>query len=856
MSEKLRTAWRALSSPFVNEELYRRSLGGGHAEMATVARYLRIPVADRPLLSFYFDPYFYISENPEAGGDGEDPLVHFLDRGFASLRSPHPLIDLTFITSQDAHALGAPPRMDLLLDLLDYDLAAPSPYLDREFYRAQLGASAPEQGLLNHFITKGVWAQRLPSSWLDPVWYADRNPDSPQDPYGALRHFVMVGDREARPAGPKFDGKLYWQRYPDVAEAGVAPLRHFVTQGHREGRQAAMETAAPLPQATARQAPVPLARPVDAQSLAADHASMQVHFGRAGNAGAFLGAGWAEAEDGFIWAIGDQSDLTIRAFHPGMDITLELDLWPHVNPVTLPQQRLSVTANGIEIGSIAVTQEGRIAFPIPARIWPRHQPLVLTLHHPDSARPSDLGDSIDTRLLAVAVRSLRLSGNHAAGASQTRLSRPGRRPIDLIFLEDAHVAEGVPANFKSAANYIQVSPLVKHAVFSSIRGLFRHRRPADLGDHPGYLVLGLFGGPDAWNGKAGEPALQHVVPGLRDLLRQHTRLDLLLDYSWEGGTSASVLDGFDETVRNLDIDPARITFLVSNAGLVSRHAIHLASRPAAPPYRIIGLDFVLAFSGAEAAHRHVLDTANALPTMASLEARRGVPRSFKLLSLNRRPRWHRFMLAMMLRDLGLQNQAAVSMPSQAYQGDWVSEAHLIDSYGSQMTPALWQSLSRQRDATLESLPWILDKNMDRTGHTSQYAYDRQAGIPYEDSYLNVVTESYFEGHPLDVFITEKTCKAMLGLQPFVMFGHRGTLARLAHLGFAPCFGGMLDGHDLLDDGPRLDALYQTLAQIAGWSMQDIHALYHDEVPTLAHNRQHLLEMPGRIGRALYDALDR
>ncbi len=265
-------AWRALASPFVEEDLYRRTLGGGRADMATIARYLSVPLAQRPLLSFYFDPFFYLTENPEVAETGVDPLVHFIDTGFAALRSPHPLIDLSFITSRDVHMLGQPPRMEALIDLLDYDLAAPSPYFDLEFYSTQLGGNVPPQGLLRHFLRQGVWAQRLPNPWLDPVWYADRNPDSPNDPYGALRHFIMRGDPSARPGGPRFDGALYWKRYPDVAEANAPPLRHYLTQGHHEGRQAAQETERPA--APAMQEPAGEIA-VDAARLTAADASMR-----------------------------------------------------------------------------------------------------------------------------------------------------------------------------------------------------------------------------------------------------------------------------------------------------------------------------------------------------------------------------------------------------------------------------------------------------------------------------------------------------------------------------------------------------------------------------------------------------
>lgn len=268
----LMRAHRALCSAFVDEELFRRALGAGRSDLGTFARYLAVPVDQRPLLSYYFDPFFYLVADPSLHERGEDPLLHFLETGIAEQRSPHPLIDLRYILGNDAMALGDPPSPGQLVDLLDYDLASPSPYFDPRFYQEQLGPNAPASGMLRHFLTQGLWSHRLPNAWLDPMWYADRNADSPNEPYGALRHFVMVGDAEGRAAGPNFDGRLYWQRYPDVAEARVPPLRHYLTQGRTEGRQAALETRAP---AIAPAPLVGLPLPTDPAEALARHAALR-----------------------------------------------------------------------------------------------------------------------------------------------------------------------------------------------------------------------------------------------------------------------------------------------------------------------------------------------------------------------------------------------------------------------------------------------------------------------------------------------------------------------------------------------------------------------------------------------------
>ena len=233
----LMQAHRALCSPFIEEAGFRAAMGAPRSDLGAIAAYLRLPVHKRPALTPFFDRLFYTLTNPDVHAAGLDPLLHFLGPGLAALRAPHPLIDLRFITSQDKHALGRPPAITALLDLLEYDLLPPSPYFDPAWYRDTLSIDAPEHGLLRHYLATGLPEGRPPNPHLDPAWYAAQHDDVAPDPYGALRHFVLLGDPEGRAAGPGFDGTLYRARYPDVARTRVPPLAHFLTHGAHEGRQ-------------------------------------------------------------------------------------------------------------------------------------------------------------------------------------------------------------------------------------------------------------------------------------------------------------------------------------------------------------------------------------------------------------------------------------------------------------------------------------------------------------------------------------------------------------------------------------------------------------------------------------------
>ncbi len=286
MRNELMRAHRLLCSRFVSEDLFRHATGGPRADMNAVMTYLRLPVQARPRVSPFFDPGYYAAMNADALAADEDPLLHFLETGLGELRAPHPLIDVRYITSSDPLILGTPTAIDGLMDLLDYDLAKPSPYFDIDFYATQFGGvegtEPPRGGLLHHFITTGARTGRRPNAWFDPSWYLAANPDAPADLYAATLHFVILGDREGRQPGADFDPGLYRRRYTDVADSGMPPLLHYLAYGRDEQRQASAEKPAPqMLVGPGRSVVIGRKLPCDAASLTEADADMRARLAAA-----------------------------------------------------------------------------------------------------------------------------------------------------------------------------------------------------------------------------------------------------------------------------------------------------------------------------------------------------------------------------------------------------------------------------------------------------------------------------------------------------------------------------------------------------------------------------------------------
>ncbi len=155
---------------------------------------------------------------------------------------------------------------------------------------------------------------------------------------------------------------------------------------------------------------------------------MIVGFGASGNSLGHLGGGWAQAEADFTWAIGAESHVLIPRAHDDEDYVVTLDVIPFVRPPELPKQRLIVSVNGEVVGSSAINRPTLLGYRIPRELVARSERLLITLQHPDAARPSALTDGADNRLLAFSVRSLSLYRAPAPG----RDSRHGQLPVGLL----------------------------------------------------------------------------------------------------------------------------------------------------------------------------------------------------------------------------------------------------------------------------------------------------------------------------------------------------------------------------------------------------------------------------------------
>ncbi len=137
-----------------------------------------------------------------------------------------------------------------------------------------------------------------------------------------------------------------------------------------------------------------------------------------------MGRGWSAPERDFRWMVGVDSELRLDGWFGNGDHIIELELSPFVRPVGVPSQRLTVSVNGMVVGHSTLAHGGRFGYRVPAAAVNGNATTSIVLSHPDAARPCDLGDGNDERLLSLRVMRLSVS-RILPGASGLRFDGAG-----------------------------------------------------------------------------------------------------------------------------------------------------------------------------------------------------------------------------------------------------------------------------------------------------------------------------------------------------------------------------------------------------------------------------------------------
>jgi len=198
-------------------------------------------------------------------------------------------------------------------------------------------------------------------------------------------------------------------------------------------------------------------------------------------------------------------------------------------------------------------------------------------------------------------------------------------------------------------------------------------------------------------------------------------------------------------------------------------------------------------------------------------------RSKKFTCLNRVDKPFRRLFAATLVEHGLVDDAYFSYTDRKYRVEYETRGSDVGNWDT------WDHTVLERFTP----PYRCDDLQDYE-HNSHKLIDTRF---FQDAYFNVVVETHIN----NLFLTEKTFKPILNLQPFVIVGAPRSLRLLRELGYKT-FGDYIDeSYDLEDNAEqRLKLCLNAIEQIAYMSHAEHQEMQRAMADVLLYNQQHFL----------------
>jgi FMN phosphatase YigB (HAD superfamily) len=175
-----------------------------------------------------FDKDWYLTNNPDVGRRGINPIRHYVAFGAKEGRDPSPSFSTRqyLLRNRDVATAGMNPFAHYVLcgaaegrNTGKSSIAAQS--IDADKRSRAWGANtamfaSPVGGRVDLYAT-----------WFDAEFYRAQVPGLAEAGLDPLTHYVTTGWREGYDPHPLFSVSWYLAAHPELADAGVEPLRHF-----------------------------------------------------------------------------------------------------------------------------------------------------------------------------------------------------------------------------------------------------------------------------------------------------------------------------------------------------------------------------------------------------------------------------------------------------------------------------------------------------------------------------------------------------------------------------------------------------------------------------------------------------
>jgi hypothetical protein len=340
-------------------------------------------------------------------------------------------------------------------------------------------------------------------------------------------------------------------------------------------------------------------------------------------------------------------------------------------------------------------------------------------------------------------------------------------------------------------------------------------------------------------------------PDLVDWTRRDNHF-LLLDLSGESLEPGEIradedhLRPMQERARELQIDHARLILLTANmAGQEAYSRWQQQTGGQFEPINVLGMHGPFFYI-----HWRIVcnpwfrKNRKRLRSLAHLGVSEGVIRSRHFMSLNLKPRPHRFVLLLHLLERGHIAKGWVTYHAVDSDREPEHWAHvpLLDQLPSadRLRPYIAQLISRSpitlphNPPNIREVAWIFTVRGSLDWLIPEIRI-QQGAVNEILSYFEIVTETFLSGTD-NLFLTEKIIRPLVRLQPFICIGPPYMLRELRRLGFktfSPWFNEAYD--EIINPAERMEAILKEIDRLLAMPISEMHKCYCDMWPIIAHN---------------------
>lgn len=374
-----------------------------------------------------------------------------------------------------------------------------------------------------------------------------------------------------------------------------------------------------------------------------------------------------------------------------------------------------------------------------------------------------------------------------------------------------------------------------------------------------YIIsTGVHNDPQNWGG--GELSGHENYESLFDLLSDEYLSDLrdrkallLIDNSLEGFHEDWIFEFLHHEAKRFNINPDQIIYITGNLQVVDSYLEWLKENP--QEQKINPIEYPHFQTDVFLFTKNLpKDNTIAPPTFdEQLKYKKDNLETIKLFSyLNKKPRLHRVNFYKLLYYKNLLSKGLVSLEDFG--------SHGMDFGGDREDQQSFCGYSFSRD--------YIEKIKETLPSRIYGKSNKQEGIEYVtrfhpevtlDSWIQVVSETYFYNDYKTLFVSEKTFKVIASSQPFIILGNRGSLKELKKLGYKTFDKWFDESYDDLDDCERMNAIIKVLEDID--KIEDKLSWFESMKDVLEHNKNLLeknsLDTPPRVFeevKKLYNSL--